>query len=83
MPAAQGTLFGFRSTLPVYLDTAAEICSRMSVENHVAIRQQKIMSACNRVVQGCGKYLGEVTIGTTILDRLMHRPAMLQFAGSC
>lgn len=55
----------------------------MSVENHVAIRQQKIMSACNRVVQGCGKYLGEVTIGTTILDRLMHRPAMLQFAGSC
>jgi len=35
----------------------------------------------NRVVQDWGKYLGDNTMGTTILDRLMHRCTMLEFEG--
>jgi len=35
----------------------------------------------NRVVQDWGKYLGDATMATTILDRLMHRCAMLEFEG--
>jgi DNA replication protein DnaC len=35
----------------------------------------------NRVVQDWGKYLGDVTMASTILDRLMHRCAMLEFEG--
>ncbi len=35
----------------------------------------------NRVVQDWGKYLGDATMGTTILDRLMHRAVMLEFEG--
>jgi hypothetical protein len=35
----------------------------------------------NRVVQDWGKYLGDATMASTILDRLMHRAAMLEFEG--
>ena len=35
----------------------------------------------NRVVQDWGKYLGDATMASTILDRLMHRCAMLEFEG--
>ena len=35
----------------------------------------------NRVVQDWGKYLGDNTMSTTILDRLMHRSALLEFEG--
>lgn len=35
----------------------------------------------NRVVQDWGRYLGDATMATTILDRLMHRCAMLEFEG--
>jgi DNA replication protein DnaC len=28
-----------------------------------------------------GKYLGDATMGTIILDRLMHRAVMLEFEG--
>lgn len=35
----------------------------------------------NRVIQDWGKYLGDNTMATTILDRLMHRAAMLEFEG--
>jgi DNA replication protein DnaC len=38
-------------------------------------------SAVNRVVQDWGKYLGDVTMASTILDRLMHRCVMLEFEG--
>ena len=41
----------------------------------------RMLSALNRVVQDWGKYLGDATMGTTILDRLMHRAAMLEFEG--
>jgi DNA replication protein DnaC len=35
----------------------------------------------NRIVEDWGKYLGDNTMGTTILDRLMHRSALLAFEG--
>jgi hypothetical protein len=47
-------------------------------------RKQRFLTAVhtsNRVVQDWGKYLGDATMATTILDRLMHRAAMLEFEG--
>ena len=35
----------------------------------------------NRIVEDWGKYLGDNTMSTTILDRLMHRSALLAFEG--
>lgn len=39
------------------------------------------MVTSNRVVQDWDKYLGDAQMETTILDRLIHRPAMLEFEG--
>ena len=44
-------------------------------------RRASIIVTSNRVVQDWGKYLGDATMGTTILDRLMHRTAMLEIEG--
>ena len=44
-------------------------------------RRASIVVTSNRVVQDWGKYLGDATMGTTILDRLMHRAVMLEFEG--
>ncbi len=33
------------------------------------------------MAQDWGKYMGGATMATTILDRLMHRCAMLEFEG--
>ena len=47
-------------------------------------QRRSLVVTSNRVVQDWGKYLGDATMGTTILDRLMHRAAMLEFEGkSC
>jgi len=35
----------------------------------------------NQVMQDWGKYLSDATMAATILDRLMHRCAMLEFEG--
>jgi DNA replication protein DnaC len=43
--------------------------------------RRSIIVTSNRVVEDWGKYLGDNTMSTTILDRLMHRSAMLQFEG--
>lgn len=43
--------------------------------------RRSIVVTSNRVVQDWGKYLGDQTMATTILDRLMHRAAMLEFEG--
>lgn len=40
-----------------------------------------VVITSNRVVQDWGRYLGDTTMATTILDRLMHRCAMLKFEG--
>ena len=43
--------------------------------------RRSIVATSNRVVQDWGKYLGDATMGSTILDRLMHRCSMLDFEG--
>ena len=43
--------------------------------------RRAIVITSNRVVQVWGKYLGDATMASTILDRLMHRCAMLEFEG--
>lgn len=43
--------------------------------------KRSIVVTSNRVVQDWGKYLGDNAMATTILDRLMHRSAMLEFDG--
>ena len=43
--------------------------------------RRPIIITSNRVVQDWGRYLGDATMATTILDRLMHRCAMLEFEG--
>ena len=43
--------------------------------------RRSIVVTSNRVVQDWGKYLGDATMGSTILDRLMHRAHMLDFEG--
>lgn len=43
--------------------------------------KRSIVVTSNRVVQDWGKYLGDNTMATTILDRLMHRAHLLEFEG--
>jgi len=43
--------------------------------------RRSIVVTSNRIVQDWGKYLGDATMSTTILDRLMHHAAMLEFEG--
>lgn len=60
-------------------ESAAELLQ--SVVHHRYKRRASIVVTSNRVVQDWGKYLGDATMGTTILDRLMHRSVMLEFEG--
>ena len=43
--------------------------------------RRSIVVTSNRIVQDWGKYLGDNTTSTTILDRLMHRSHLLEFQG--
>ncbi|MFN9451841.1 MAG: ATP-binding protein, partial [Rubrivivax sp.] len=43
--------------------------------------RRSIVITSNRVVTDWGKYLKDVTMATTILDRVMHRGSMLEFEG--
>jgi hypothetical protein len=54
--------------------------AQSSQEPFLATRHS-IIVASNRVMQDWGKYPGDATMATTILDRLMHRAAMLEFEG--
>ena len=60
-------------------DSSAELLQ--SVVHQRYKRRASIIVTSNRVVQDWGKYLGDATMGTTILDRLMHRAVMLEFEG--
>lgn len=60
-------------------DTAAELLQTVVHQRYK--RRGSIVVTSNRVVQDWGKYLGDATMGTTILDRLMHRAVMLEFEG--
>jgi DNA replication protein DnaC len=60
-------------------DVSAELLQAI-VHQRYKLRRSIIVTS-NRVVQDWGKYLGDVTMASTILDRLMHRTAMLEFEG--
>lgn len=60
-------------------EAAAELLQSV-VHQRYKLRRSIIVTS-NRVVQDWGKYLGDATMATTILDRLMHRAAMLEFEG--
>jgi len=44
-------------------------------------RRAAVVVTSNRMLEDWGKYLGDNTMATTILDRLMHHAAMLRFEG--
>ena len=60
-------------------DISAELL-QVIVHQRYKLRRAIVITS-NRVVQDWGKYLGDATMATTILDRLMHRCAMLEFKG--
>jgi len=60
-------------------DAAAELLQAIVHQRYK--RRGSIVVTSNRVVQDWGKYLGDATMGTTILDRMMHRAVMLEFEG--
>lgn len=60
-------------------EAAAELLQAV-VHRRYKLRRAIIITS-NRVVTDWGKYLKDVTMATTILDRLMHRCSMLEFEG--
>jgi DNA replication protein DnaC len=58
---------------------AAEVLQTI-VHQRYKLRRAIVITS-NRVVQDWGRYLGDATMATTILDRLMHRCTMLEFEG--
>lgn len=60
-------------------EPAAELLQTL-VHQRYKLRRSIIVTS-NRVVQDWGKYLGDNTMATTILDRLMHRAYLLEFEG--
>jgi hypothetical protein len=60
-------------------DASAELLQTIVHQRYK--RRASIVVTSNRIVRDWGKYLGDATMGTTILDRLMHRSVMLEFEG--
>ena len=60
-------------------DASAEFLQAV-VHQRYKLRRVIVVTS-NRVVQDWGKYLGDNTMSTTILDRLMHRSTLLEFEG--
>jgi DNA replication protein DnaC len=60
-------------------DGAAELLQTL-VHRRYKTRRSIVVTS-NRVVEDWGKYLGDNTMSTTILDRLIHRSALLAFEG--
>jgi DNA replication protein DnaC len=58
---------------------AAEVLQAI-VHQRYKLRRAIVVTS-NRVVQDWGKYLGDNTMSTTILDCLMHRSTLLEFEG--
>ena len=61
-------------------DASAELLQTV-VHRRYKLRRSIVVTS-NRVVQDWGKYLGDNTMSTTILDRLMHRATLLEFEGN-
>jgi DNA replication protein DnaC len=60
-------------------EPAAEVLQ--SIVHRRYKQRRSIVITSNRVVLDWGKYLGDATMATTILDRMMHRCHMLEFEG--
>ena len=60
-------------------DAGAELLQTL-VHQRYKLRRSIVVTS-NRVVQDWGRYLGDNTMATTILDRLMHRSHLLDFEG--
>ncbi len=60
-------------------DGAAELLQTVVHRRYKARRS--IVVTSNRVVEDWRQYLGDHTMSTTILDRLMHRSQLLAFEG--
>jgi DNA replication protein DnaC len=60
-------------------DGAAELLQTV-VHRRYKTRRSIVVTS-NRVVEDWGKYLGDNTMSTTILDRLIHRSQLLAFEG--
>jgi DNA replication protein DnaC len=60
-------------------ESAAELLQTL-VHQRYKLRRSIVVTS-NRVVQDWAKYLGDNTMATTILDRLMHRSHLLEFEG--
>jgi len=60
-------------------DVCAEVLQAI-VHQRYKLRRSIIVTS-NRIIQDWGKYLGDATMASTILDRLMHRCHMLEFEG--
>lgn len=60
-------------------DASAELLQAL-VHQRYKLRRSIVVTS-NRIVQDWGKYLGDNTMSTTILDRLMHRSTLLEFEG--
>ena len=60
-------------------DASAELLQTV-VHQRYKLRRSIVVTS-NRIVQDWGKYLGDNTMSTTILDRLMHRSTLLEFEG--
>jgi DNA replication protein DnaC len=60
-------------------ETAAELLQ--SIVHQRYKRHAAIVLTSNRLIDDWGKYLGDNTAATTIVDRLMHSAALLKFEG--
>ena len=44
-------------------------------------KRASVLVTSNRVIKDWGSYLGDMTMASTILDRLIHRSRLLEFEG--
>ena len=79
-PRDEGALLSMPTALPGPSAAKAAELLQTLVHRRYKLRRSIVVTS-NRVVQDWGKYLGDNTMSTTILDRLMHRSALLEFEG--
>lgn len=60
-------------------DVAAELLQTLVHQRYR--RRASLLVTSNRVIKDWGSYLGDMTMASTILDRLMHRSRLLEFEG--
>ena len=60
-------------------EAAAELLQTMVHQRYR--RRASVLVTSNRIIKDWGSYLGDMTMASTILDRLMHRSRLLEFEG--